>query len=273
MIVNGLPATQIDIADRAMQYGDGCFTTMAVKDGNIELWAAHLARLEGSCERLYIPFTAWAQLTYDVINAAQKETLAVLKVIISRGVGGRGYSPTGADNPSYIITRHAMPVHYHNWREGGIELNISNITLAKQPILAGLKHLNRLEQVLIKRELALDAFHDCVVLDTDSNIVESSVGNIFWYHDNAWFTPSLEFSGVDGVMRNHAMAFLKDSGMPVFPCREGLSTLQSAHEVFVCNSLMGVVPVNSIEYNDGHRAYYLSDKTREVQQGVAHYNV
>lgn len=273
MIVNGLPASKIDIADRAIQYGDGCFTTMVVRHGEIELWSAHLERLKHCCERLYIPFIDWDELTQSVLNCAGSETLAVLKVLISRGSGGRGYSPIGAVHPVYMITRHAMPIQYDNWQEMGIELNVSNITLAKQPLLAGLKHLNRLEQVFIKRELALDAFHDCIVLDTDDIIVESSVGNLFWFNENAWFTPSLNFSGVEGVMRNHVIDYFALNGIIIHQCREGLSTLQSASEVFVCNSLMGVVPVNAIEYADGHRAYYRTDKTRQVQQEVTHHRV
>ncbi|WP_166422936.1 aminodeoxychorismate lyase [Paraglaciecola sp. 20A4] len=273
MIVNGLPAEQIDIADRATQYGDGCFTTMAVKQGEIELWKAHLERLKHTCERLYIPFTDWDELSRSAFNCAQNETLAVLKILISRGSGGRGYSPIGADKPVYIITLHPMPTQYKCWQEIGIELNVSNITLAKQPLLAGLKHLNRLEQVFIKRELALDAFHDCIVLDTDNMIIESSVGNLFWFHDNAWFTPSLCFSGVEGVMRNHIIEHFKQNAIDFYLCREGLNTIQSAIEVFVCNSLMGVVPVNAIEFADGHRAYYRTDKTRQVQQEVTHHRV
>lgn len=271
MIVNGSPATQLDIADRATQYGDGCFTTMLVKDGTVEHWDAHLTRLQVSCERLFIPFTKWDDLTNSVITNAQNGSNFVLKVLISRGTGGRGYSPEGANQPLYIISQHPYPSHYRDWQKNGIELNVSSVALAKQPLLAGIKHLNRLEQVLIKHELANDAFQDCIVLDTDEVIVESSVGNIFWYHDNAWYTPSLNFSGVEGVMRNHILDYFSAKHVPIHQCRETQEAIQSAAEVFVCNSLMGIVPVSAIEFSDGHRAYYLRDKTRELQIGIVDY--
>ena len=271
MIVNGLSETQLDITDRATQYGDGCFTTMLVKDGKVEYWDAHLTRLQSTCERLFISSINWGELTLHVSELAKQQTLGVLKVLISRGSGGRGYSPEGANTPVYIVSQHSFPAHYQDWQRKGIELNISSITLAKQPLLAGLKHLNRLEQVLIKHELANDAFQDCLVLDTDDVIVESSVGNVFWYGENAWHTPALNFSGVEGVMRNQVMAYLSANQVPIHQCREGLNSIQSASEVFVCNSLMGIVPVSAIEFSDGHRAYYLSEKTRDLQNGVMNY--
>ncbi|QHJ10243.1 Aminodeoxychorismate lyase [Paraglaciecola mesophila] len=271
MIVNGSPATQLDIADRATQYGDGCFTTMLVKDGTVEYWQAHLTRLKTSCERLFIQFTAWDDLTSNVFAMAQQGSSCVLKVLISRGSGGRGYSPEGANQPIYIISEHPYPSHYDDWQASGIELNVSRVALAKQPLLAGIKHLNRLEQVLIKHELANDAFQDCIVLDTDGVIVESSVGNIFWYHDNVWYTPSLHFSGVEGVMRNHVVDYFSANQITIHQCRETQEAIQSASEVFVCNSLMGIVPVSAIEFSDGHRAYYLHDRTRELQMGIDDY--
>jgi 4-amino-4-deoxychorismate lyase len=268
MIVNGQHTDQINIADRAAQYGDGCFTTMAVHQGEIDHWSAHLTRLQNSCDRLYIAFERWDELTQQVFDIAHNQQNGVIKVIISRGVGGRGYGIAGTDNPSYIITRHDIPAHYSLWQDKGIELNVSSVTLAKQPLLAGLKHLNRLEQVLVKRELEQDAFHDCIVMDTDNQIVETSAGNLFWYIDNAWFTPSLSFSGVEGVMRNHIIDLFKAKGSQIHECRNALDILQEASEVFVCNSLMGVVPVNAIEFNDGHRAYYHSHLSRTLQQEV-----
>lgn len=273
MIVNGQQTTQINIADRATQYGDGCFTTMAVDFGDVAHWEAHLTRLKNSCDRLYIAFERWDELRHWVFELAHNYQSCVIKVMISRGEGGRGYGIAGTGNPSYIITRHDMPAHYSTWRNNGIELNVSTITLAKQPLLAGLKHLNRLEQVLVKRELEQDAFHDCIVMDTDNLIVETSAGNLFWHKDDTWFTPSLSYSGVEGVMRNHVIELFKAMGSQILECRNSLDILQQASEVFVCNSLMGVVPVNAIEFNDGHRAYYHSHLIHTLQQKVSTYAV
>jgi 4-amino-4-deoxychorismate lyase len=206
-----------------------------------------MLRLQQACDRLKLEFSAWAELTQQVFKSVTEfKHDCVVKILISRGQGGRGYSPVGCHHPSYIITHHAMPNLYENWQESGIQLSVSSITLAKQPLLAGIKHLNRLEQVLIKHELSTTNFDDVLVCDTDGAVIETSVGNVFWKKSNQWFTPNLSHSGVEGVMRNQLIALLTENGIDVQIVQQSLDDLDKLEDMFICNSLMKIVPVSHI---------------------------
>lgn len=250
MIVNGRYQSDISIADRALQYGDGCFTTIAFRNGCLEFYADHIQRLQQACQKLYLDFTEWDELThYLAKSVSELNQDCVVKVLISRGEGGRGYSPAGCKTPVYIITHHAMPNQYENWQHHGIELYISSITLARQPLLAGIKHLNRLEQVLIKNEISRTKFDDALVCDIDGKIIETSVGNLFWKKDNQWYTPNLSHSGVAGVIRNQLLKLFGKNGIEVHVVQQDLNELNCVEEMFICNSLMKIVPVTRISAN------------------------
>jgi 4-amino-4-deoxychorismate lyase len=269
MIVNGQPQQQIAIQDRAVQYGDGCFTTMAFRNGRLELFTAHIARLKLACAKLFIDFTKWSELEHCLVNCLDYKSNCVVKVIISRGQGGRGYCAQGTSDPSFIISQHLIPEHYSVWQKSGIKLTFSSITLARQPLLAGIKHLNRLEQVLIKHDLAKTDYDDAVVCDTQQNIIESSAGNLFWYKDNTWFTPDLSQSGVEGVMRNQVLAVMQEKGLDCQVVKQGVSVLFKAQYLFVCNALMGLIPVASLYDPQGQQSKnYQVQQIQELQQAV-----
>ncbi|MCF2950391.1 aminodeoxychorismate lyase [Paraglaciecola aquimarina] len=247
MIVNGLYQTDIDIADRALQYGDGCFTTIALRNACLEFYDSHIQRLKLACEKLQISFLKWDELTRNVLSSVTDiDQDMVVKIIISRGVGGRGYSSQGCNNPSYIITHHSMPAHYHEWQKQGIELIESPIKLAKQPLLAGIKHLNRLEQVLIKQQLITTNYPDALVCDTEGSLIETSIGNVFWKKGNQWFTPDMQYCGVEGVMRNQVICLLESKHIKVHVVQQALADLANIQEMFICNSLMQIVPVTKL---------------------------
>jgi 4-amino-4-deoxychorismate lyase len=271
MIVNGQQQQHIDIADRAFQYGDGCFTTMAFRNGRIEFFDAHISRLKLACKRLYIDFNKWSDIERCIVESLQSTDNCVVKVIITRGVGGRGYSPEGADNPSFIITHHVIPKHYILWQTDGIKLTISTITLACQPQLAGIKHLNRLEQVLVKHALIKTSYDDAIVCDTEQNVIETSVGNLFWYKDNVWYTADHTESGVEGVMRNQVLAVMQEKGLLCQVVRQDISVLFCAQELFVCNSLMMLVPVLSL-FNPvtQQNKHYVIEQTKLMQHYIQH---
>jgi 4-amino-4-deoxychorismate lyase len=186
--------------------------------------------------------------------------------MITRGEGGRGYSPEGAVNPNFIITLHAIPAHYTLWHTKGIKLTISPITLASQPLLAGIKHLNRLEQVLVKQALVQTGYDDAIVCDTQQQIIETSVANLFWYKDNVWYTADLSKSGVEGVMRNHVLEVMQQKGIECQVVKQDVSVLFDAQELFVCNSLMMLVPVLSL-FNpiNQQTKHYLIEQTKQLQ--------
>ncbi|MDN4503339.1 aminodeoxychorismate lyase [Alteromonadaceae bacterium BrNp21-10] len=233
----------LSVSDRAVQYGDGCFTTIAVVNAKAQLCEAHIKRLQHACERLYLPFALWQQLASEIASTANQLDNGVIKVLISRGSGGRGYDPIPATSPHYIISTHVLPPHYSQWQQQGIELELSNISLGKQPLLAGIKHLNRLEQVLIKRQQVLNQWQDVLVTDTDGMMVETSAANLFWQNNGSWYTPDLHYCGVEGVMRNKVIEVMKNNGINVLEVRMPVSQLTSASAVFITNSLMNIVPV------------------------------
>lgn len=246
MIVNGQAQQHIAIADRAVQYGDGCFTTIAFNDGGLEFFAAHIQRLKLACNRLYIPFDAWQELQSSVIGSLKDTDDCVVKIIITRGQGGRGYCPNDANSATFILSHHPYPEHYLQWQKEGIRLTLSPVELARQPLLAGIKHLNRLEQVLIKQALLGSDFDDVVVCDTAKNMIEVSAGNLFWYKNNTWYTPDLGNAGVEGVMRNQILNVFNDKKLNHQQVIGYFDELTDAEEVFVCNSLMAIVPVASV---------------------------
>lgn len=266
MIVNGRHQQHITIADRAFQYGDGCFTTMAFRSGHLEFFDAHIERLKSACALLGINFEKWSDLKSCIVDSLQSKSDCVVKIIITRGEGGRGYNPVGAVNPNYIISHHTIPAHYSLWQTEGIKLTISPITLAQQPLLAGIKHLNRLEQVLVKQKLSETHFEDAVVCDLQQQIIETSVGNLFWYQENVWFTADLSGSGVEGVMRNQILKVMQENAVESRVVRADINVLHSAQEIFVCNSLMVLVPVTSLfNPNQQKTTNYVSEQTKTIQ--------
>jgi len=269
MIVNGQQQQYIAIADRAFLYGDGCFTTMAFRNGYLEFFDAHIKRLKLACKTLHIDFNQWSELASCILDSVKSTADCVVKVMVTRGEGGRGYSPVGAVNPSFIISHHTIPAHYTLWQTNGIRLTISPVTLASQPLLAGIKHLNRLEQVLVKQALAQTHYDDGVVCDTQQQIVETSVGNLFWYKNNVWNTADLSDSGVEGVMRNHILEIMQQNQVECQVVKQDVGVLLNVQELFVCNSLMMLVPVLSL-FNplDQQTKNYVVDQTKHIQHYV-----
>ncbi|QDX29713.1 aminodeoxychorismate lyase [Dickeya poaceiphila] len=242
--IDGKAEQQLPVSDRSVQFGDGCFTTARVVAGQIIWLERHILRLQQAAEKLLLPDVDWQQLGDEMQRAAAGRADGVVKVIISRGNGGRGYSPAGCDNPVRIVMQAPYPQHYVNWRQDGIRLALSPVTLAQSAWLAGIKHLNRLEQVLIRTHLERSGADEALVLDTSGALVECCAANLFWRKGKRVFTPDISLCGVDGVARRHIMALLQASAFTLHVVSEPLEALADADEVLVCNALMPVIPVN-----------------------------
>ncbi|MCV9877715.1 aminodeoxychorismate lyase [Brenneria izbisi] len=242
--INGQQQEMLPVSDRATQFGDGCFTTARVDEGRIIWLERHIARLQYAAERLMLPLIDWTQLSAEMIQAAQGCRQGVVKVMLTRGQGGRGYGAQGGTQPTRIVMQADFPAHYIRWREQGISLNLSPVALAKNPLLAGIKHLNRLEQVLIRLHLDQTSADETLVLDTSGALVECCAANLFWRKGNQVYTPDLSCAGVDGVARQHILSLLAVADFEVHIVTEPLGTLEDADEVLVCNALMPVIPVN-----------------------------
>jgi 4-amino-4-deoxychorismate lyase len=246
--VNGERQNSIAINDRAIAYGDGIFTTAKIINGQVEFLSSHITRLVDGCRYLKIDFNDPQTLTDELEHVAKKFPLAVLKVIITAGSGGRGYSRTGVSDSQIIISIHSFPEHYNSWSDKGISLSNCNIKLGLNPILKGLKHLNRLEQVLIRNELDNSPADDFLVCDLNGFVVESSAANIFWLRNNKVYTPIIDDAGVNGVYRQNLITFSKSINQDVIQIKEKTTELNDITGMFLCNSVMGIVPV--YQYQD-----------------------
>lgn len=244
-LINGLEQENLPASDRATQFGDGCFTTARIIDGQVCLLDAHIRRLQTACETLMIPFQHWDTLRREMSQLVSEKSSGVLKVIISRGSGGRGYSGASCENPTRILSVSAYPAHYESWRKDGVTLTLSPIRLGRNPMLAGIKHLNRLEQVLIRTHLEQTDADEALVLDSEGLITECCAANLLWRQGSDVFTPKIDQAGVNGIMRQFCLQHLAHSDFRVVEVHAGVESLLTADEVVICNALMPVVPVRA----------------------------
>lgn len=234
--------TKISTLDRGLNYGDGFFTTAKIINQHIEHWSYHKARLIECAKRLGFPDITFFDLEQQIDKHIHSKQYGVLKVLVTRGKGGRGYSLPNDCHLTIVISVLEMPSHYSTLAKKGLDLGVSPIKLAAQPLLAGLKTLNRLEQVLIKNELRSQNCDDVLVCDYNNHVIESSAANIFAIKGRSIFTPKLDECGIKGVY----LQSLCDK-LPIEFRHVSIDELKNADAVFICNSLMGAVPVKRLD--------------------------
>lgn len=244
-LINGQKQTWLAASDRATQFGDGCFTTARIQDGHVIMLTEHIRRLQDACIKLMITFEQWELLQLEMETLAREHKSGVLKVIITRGSGGRGYSPGSCHSPGRILSVSAYPEHYSRWRQKGITLTLSPVRLGRNPLLAGIKHLNRLEQVLIRTHLDQTTADEALVLDSEGWVTECCAANLFWRQGNVVYTPSLEYAGVKGIMRQFCIHLLAQSSYRVVEVQARPEEVMAADEILLCNALMPVIPVRT----------------------------
>lgn len=247
-LINGVEQNSLRACDRAIQFGDGCFTTARITDGRVHFLAAHLARLRLACDKLMIPLINQDVLEQEMRSLAAGTERGVLKVILSRGSSSRGYSVSGCQTPTRILSLAAYPAHYQRWRDLGVTLTPSPVTLGRNPWLAGIKHLNRLEQVLIRAHLDQTDADEALVLDSEGWMTECCAANLFWRKGATVFTPRLDQAGVNGIMRQHCIGLLALSDYAVVEVNAKPEALAQADEVIICNALLPVVAVRAFEH-------------------------
>ncbi|MCK5644616.1 MAG: aminodeoxychorismate lyase, partial [Gammaproteobacteria bacterium] len=221
-------------------------------------WQAHMDRLGAGCERLGIPMPPQAILLREVQTVSAGLADAVVKIILTRDGQGRGYMPPENSTCTRIISAHVYPEGIVEAARTGVEARICEIRLAIQPALGGIKHLNRLEQVLASVELRETGVAEGILLDREDHVISAIAANIFLVIENRLFTPRLDRCGVRGVVRGQILTGFEAR------CEQRrvmVDMLQEADEVFICNSVRGVVPLTAI----GDQAYNIGPVTREVQ--------
>lgn len=271
VLVNGDPHGLPDPRDRGLAYGDGLFETVAIQGGRLLAWDLHRARLAEGLRRLRFPDLDLAVLT-DEANALGADTeLGVLKLIITRGPSERGYRlPGPAAHPTRVLMLSTWPGYPPGLQDRGVAVCLCRQGWSAQPALAGIKHLNRLEQVLARAEWG-DEYEEGLMRDPEGDVLSGTMSNLFLVVDGVLLTPALSHAGVHGVVRSQVCAAAARLQIPLRIQPIPLSLLiQRAEEVFVTNSLIGIWPVCRIE----GRAYTPGPVTRKlinelIAQGLA----
>jgi len=266
--INGINSTQLAITDRACLYGDGLFETLAVRNGRVEFLDAHLQRLAAGAQRLGIPMPDAELWRADIRALLVGRQQAVLKLLLSRGSGGRGYLAPDEPMVSRMVMLYPWPVHPVEHAEQGVRLRFCQIRLARQPQLAGLKHLNRLEQILARREWDDADIQEGLMLDTRDHVVEGTMSNLFWLKGDALLTPDLSACGVQGIMRQQLIELAPSLGLSVKIGEYTRHALDEADGLFLTNSVIGLWPVRQLAdrlFDPNPRIKQIQDKLNAVR--------
>ncbi|MEM8501423.1 MAG: aminodeoxychorismate lyase [Pseudomonadota bacterium] len=258
--INGRAADQISIQDRGLLYGQTLFETIAVVDQQPLLLGPHLQRLQSGCDALQIGLDS-DLLTKEVTEFCQQQDAEkwVLRVTLSMGVGGRGYKNPDAPEPVRILSRHSYPDHPSELWEQGITLGLVDVRLARQPLLAGIKHGNRLEQIIARSQWQ-SGWHEALVRDDQDHVIEGTQSNLFIRNGEQISTPDLRNCGVAGVMREQVLQIANKIGASTRIVSLSSADIIAADEVFLSNSLVGVWPVKTFmdrQYDDFNACHKL----------------
>ncbi|WP_136248626.1 aminodeoxychorismate lyase [Halomonas borealis] len=254
-----MPGQDMPFDDRGLAYGDGLFETVLVRDGEPLLWDEHLARLARGALALGIPMPPRA--TLEALPARAGPGLAVLKLVLTRGSGGRGYLAPEAPAPRLRWQTAPFAPLASRWTQG-VRVRHCRLRLGIQPALAGLKHLNRLENVLARAEWSDPEVAEGVLADAEGRLVEATCMNLFWWQDGAWQTPRLARCGVAGTLREALLADGRVRETEAWP-----EALEGAEAVCLGNSLQGLWPVVRLDAADGGclARWAVNDRHRSLQ--------
>ncbi|WP_216935390.1 MULTISPECIES: aminodeoxychorismate lyase [unclassified Acinetobacter] len=243
---NAQPASHIEVLDRGFHYGDGCFTTARVRHNRIELYDRHLARLQISNQKLSL--NANLDLiteSLELLCESESELNGTLKIVLSRGIGQRGYSlpEHPADLWLFYYPQVVADFEFEQIQSGVLQQALG-LTM---PSLVGLKTLNRLEQVLLKQEADQRAWPEALVTDVQGGIVEGVSSNCFILINNTWITPELRYNGVFGVMRAEILQRMQDQGVACQQRYIDMDEILHIQSLFFCNALSPMKIVTQFE--------------------------
>lgn len=264
MLINGQDSVTLSAQDRGLLYGDGLFETIAVRNGAPLRWERHLQRLMLGCERLGIPCPDVTTLTLESLELCNGQDRAVLKLIVTRGVGGRGYRAPAQPQATRILACYPWPDYPPGHTRDGVRVRLCNTRLAQQPALAGLKHLNRLEQVLARAEWTDEEIAEGLLFDREDHVIEATMSNLFLVSDGQLFTPDLSDCGVAGIMRAMIIEIAAELGVTCSVRPITRAELFDATELLLCNSLIGLWPVRQLDT----RSLVPGPVTRRLQQAL-----
>lgn len=243
---NAQQVNQIDLLDRAFHYGDGCFTTARIRNNRIELQERHLSRLRISSQKMQLQADLnLIDETLEQLRELNSTLNGTLKIILSRGIGQRGYSLP--DHPADVwVYYYPQTLQEHQFEQ--IKSGVLNTALGLcMPQLVGLKTLNRLEQVMLKQEADQQGWSEALVCDVQGEIVEGVSSNCFLRINNTWVTPELRYNGVTGVMRAEILERMLQQGIMCEQRSLELNEIASIQSLFFCNALSPMKIVTQFE--------------------------
>ena len=261
-LVDGEITDRISTADRGLQFGDGLFENIAVFNSTPRFWQSHMDRLAAGCERLGLDAPPQQVLLRDLQTVSQGLGNCMVRILVTRRASGATYRHGDTADVRRVVYSYAWPDTSGNLGTLGINTRVCDLRLAIQPALAGIKHLNRLEQVTARAEWSDETIEEGILLDREDHVISGISSNIFLVLSGRLLTPRLDRCGVRGVMRAVILSAFRER------CEQRRLTidmLPEADEIFVCNSVRGVIPVVRID----HWEYEIGHTTREVQQWLA----
>ncbi len=247
-----------------MRYGDGLFETMAVRQGKILLETYHLERLRKGCKRLGIAAPEALTLKKELAQAVRDQSQAILNLVLTRGSVGFDGRPALEARTTRIVSLEPWPEYPTQWMETGIHVRICDARANRNPRLAGLKHLSRLDHVLARLEWTdADNTQEGLMLDEEGSVIGGTMTNVFaWLSHGVLATPAVQVAGVAGVMRRYLLERAEKADIQLRVATISLAELMRAEEIFLCNSVIGVWPVAAV----GAWKFKIGPMTRQAQQ-------
>ncbi len=245
ILVNGIAADGVAAGDRGLHYGDGVFRTLRLRGGRVLHWPPHLEKLQADCRALRIACPDNAALHADISAITRGLSDGVVKVMVTRGSGLRGYAPPAQTVPTRVVM--GSPFSPAPVPPGGINVHLCALRLGHQPALAGIKHLNRLENVLARAEWNDASIHEGLLCDQEGNAIGGTMSNLFIVEDGALVTPDLTRCGVAGVTRQRVMKLARRNGLQCKVENILLQRVYNAGEWFLVNSVIGLWPAARLE--------------------------
>ena len=265
VLINGRPGTALDVLDRGLQYGDGLFETIAIQAGRPRLLSHHLERLSQGCCRLLMEAPDREIIAGEIAEVAAAPA-SVVKVIVTRGAGGRGYRPPACPSQNRIVASYPWPDDVRERCAAGIRLRTCSVRLSSNPALAGIKHLGRLEQVLARAEWQDESVAEGLMLDESGRVVCGTQSNLFVVVAGRLITPRVDRCGVAGVMRRAVLEWAAGRGVTTREADLRSEDLPGAVEMFVTNAVIGAWPVRELDGKAVPGGNMAADFNRWLQQ-------
>ncbi|MDB6083356.1 MAG: aminodeoxychorismate lyase [Gammaproteobacteria bacterium] len=246
--IDGRPGGKIDCRDRGLNYADGVFETMRVKRRGIRLLDYHLERLGDACRRLAIVGPDPGRLRNELMRIAAQRPTAVVKLLVTRGIGARGYRPSGRERCTRVISVHPLSRKALQATQDPVRVRICEMRLGANETLGGMKTLGRLESVLARAEWKDARVWEGLMRDTDDNIVCGTMSNLFMTCGSSLITPKVDRCGVAGVMRRWVLERAGALNLRASEGRVRWEDLRHADEAFMTNAVVGIVPIGVIQH-------------------------